>query len=168
MTYSQVSDMLLGGIPTPADASNYVQDAADEIDSKLAFRYQTPIVVDGTGDTRATQLLLKRISNYLATGRCILAKASPTENSQLHAYGWSLIQEAEASLNSLVTGDFVLPGATPIITDEVAVSGPILSNLDAASNVESFYGFVTTDPYTAPPLAGTLFPAGYSRLPYTG
>lgn len=153
-TYSEVGDLLLGDIPVPSDAGKWVQDATDEIDSKLGLRYVTPIIVDETvPGNRTTTLLLKRINNWLASGRLVCSKAASTSQQEVHAYGTSLIVQAIAALDQLVSGDIVLPGAAFVDTDDVGKSGPIISNVDSASLVESFYTFVTTpeilpDPFT--------------------
>jgi phage gp36-like protein len=154
-TYSEVSDLLLGEIPTPSDAGKWVQDATDEIDSKLGFRYVTPIVVDETvAANRVTILLLKRIANWLASGRLVCAKAAASSQQEVNAYGLSLLAQATEALNQLMSGDLILPGAQFVDTGDVGQSGPVINNLDATSLVESFYGFVTpsvfpvmADPY---------------------
>lgn len=143
-TYSEVGDLLLGDIPAPRDAEKWVQDATDEIDSKLGMRYVVPIVVDQTvSANKVTVLLLKRINNHLASGRLVCAKAASGSQQEVHQYGMSLIREAELALNQLASGDMTLPGATFQSVDDVGQSGPIISNLDAQSNVEAFYGMVT-------------------------
>lgn len=168
MAYSTVGDLLLGDMPAPPNAEQYVQDAADEIDSKLGLRYTTPIVVDDSPANRVTNLLLKRISTHLASGRLILAQAVSGENQYVHAYGQKLIKEATDALDQLSSGDLVLPGAEYLNTDDVVVSGPVINNLDAESNVESFYGFVQQDPLTYVPPGTVLWPAGTTRnSPYT-
>lgn len=167
-TYSEVQDLLLGELAQPENEKclKYVQDAADEIDSKLGFIYVTPIVIDPNGEFRASALLLKRISNWLASGRLILANAASREEQYLNAYGKSLIVDATAALNELTAGTTPLPGATPLNPADTQVTGPIINNLDAQSNVESFYAFAT-DPYPSqyypeayPP--GTIFPGSQS------
>lgn len=167
MTYSTVGDLLLGDMPAPSNASSYVQDASDEIDSKLGMRYQTPIVVDDSPANRMTNLLLKRINNWLASGRLILAQAITGEMQYMHSYGRQLVKDAEAALDQVVSGDIVLPGAEFLNVGDVGVSGPIISNLDAQSNVESFYSFVQQNPLTYVPPGQVIWPAGATRWPYT-
>ena len=155
VAYSASSDLLTGSIPTPAylDLDKVVQDAADEIDSKLGHIYTTPFDVSNTGPlSRPARLLLKRINNFLATGRLILQVASPEEDSRLHAYGWSLIQEANAALAAIAAGEISLTGAQvlPPVDGEVGppVSVPLISNLDPESNVEAFYDRVSNPNYS--------------------
>ena len=161
MTYSEVADLLLGDIPTPNDAEKYVNDASDEIDSKLGMRYVTPITVDETVPAyRSTPLLLKRINNLLASGRLILAKAASASQQEPNAYGLSMVNDALVALNQLTSGDITLPGASFLEENDVGQSGPIISNLDAQSNVESFYGMVTTpSTYQGQPYP-VIFPSG--------
>lgn len=170
-TYSEVEDLLLGELTPPENkiSLKYVQDAADEIDSKLGFIYVTPISVDPV-TYRATVLLLKRINNWLASGRLILANAASREEQYLNAYGKSLIVEATNALEALTTGTMPLPGATPINSGDSQATGPIINNLDAQSNVESFYNFAT-DPFPSryypdryPP--GVIFPGSQTGRVY--
>lgn len=160
-TYSETGDLLLGDLPSPRDAEKYVQDATDEINSKLGFRYVVPIVVDQSVPANLpTILLLKRINNHLASGRLVCAKAASGSQQEVHQYGLSLIREAELALNQLVSGEMTLPGATFQSSDDVGQSGPIISNIDAASNVEAFYGMVTTPGgYPGQPWP-VIYPAG--------
>lgn len=162
VAYSTPTDLMLGEIPTPTyiDTTKIVQDAADEIDSKIGYVYETPVNI-GTGSTvsRPAQLLLKRINNFLATGRLILQVASPEENRNLHAYGWSLIQEANAALNAIIAGEIVLEGATPNPDSQAGppVSVPLIDNLDPESSVEAFYDRIANPNYSY----------GYTGLYYT-
>lgn len=168
MGYSTIEDLLLGDIPLPPNAAKYVNDASDEIDSKLGLRYVTPIVVSDDVANRSTKLLLKRIANFLASGRLILALASPQEVQFQNAYARDLVNSATAALDAISSGDVPLPGATYLDTTDLGTSGPIINNLDAASNVESFYDFVTQDPLTYVPPGAVLWPAGTTRrTPYT-
>lgn len=167
MPYSEVGDMLLGDIPksSDADAQKYVNDAADEIDSKLGLRYQTPIVVDDSPAHRATELLLKRINNWLASGRYIMAKSASSSMTDINTYGLQLIKDATMALDAIVSGDVTLPGVTFLNEDDLGRSGPMISNLDAESNVESFYAWTQQDPLSYPWSSSRVFPAGSS---YTG
>ena len=152
--YSSKDDLLVGGIPTPAylNLDKLVQDASDEIDSKIGFRYETPINIGtGTPLERPAQLLLKRINNFLATGRLILQVASPEEDTQLHAYGWNLVKEATAALDAIASGQIDLEGA--VERDQTAdVAVPLIDNLDPESNVEAFYNRIGNPNYVYPPL----------------
>lgn len=150
-TYSEVADLLLGEMRQPDNTKldKYVQDAADEIDSKLGMIYVTPVVIADTTTHRATILLLKRINNWLASGRVVLAVAAPSEQQYLHAYGRSLVEQASEALNALASGNSPLPGATPLDPEDLMTTGPVVNNLDTQSNVESFYNFFS-DPCQSP------------------
>lgn len=148
--YSAAADLLLGKIPLPSyiDPNAVVQDAADEIDSKIGHVYSTPINVSETGPlVRPARLLLKRINNHLATGRLILQVASPEENKNLHAYGWQLVKEATAAIEAIVSGDVPLEGATLIETAGSPATVPMINNLDTESNVEAFYDRIVNPDY---------------------
>lgn len=147
MAYCTVADLLIGDIPTGGalDPAKYVNDAADEIDSNIGFRYNTPVI----SILRPVVLLLKRINAHLASGRMILAATISAEGEQLNAYGQSLVADAMLAIEAIASGEMALPGAT-INTDTVVpvdplepLAAPILiNNLDPASHVESFYSFV--------------------------
>lgn len=148
MAYSATTDLLTGDIPLPAylSAQKFVDDASDEIDSRLGFIYQTPIDVDApTTVTRPVILLLKRINNWLASGRLLLAAAASQEDSQLHAYAYSLVKDAQAGLDAIVSGEIILEGAASAVGDGVAtiVNAPLISNGDAESMVDAFYQRLT-------------------------
>jgi hypothetical protein len=154
MAYSQTTDLLLGEIPVPSyiNTQKVVDDAADEIDSKLGHIYTTPFNVTDPGPmSRPARLLLKRINNFLATGRLILAVASPEENQTLHAYGWSLIREATTALDAIINGDIPLEGAQVVTGTSLPVSTPLINNLDSESNVEAFYDRIANPNYFYPP-----------------
>ena len=149
--YSSPSDMILGGIPVGTgvndDREKYVQDAADEIDSIIGFRYKTPVTFP-VNTPRPVQLLLKRLNNWLASGRLILAKASPVENQALHAYGKSLVDDALATLQQIASGDILLENVELAPGNEPTQTGPMISNVDPESNVEAFYDRVINPDYS--------------------
>lgn len=158
-TYSGVEDLLVGKIPLPQtiDPAKYVQDATDEVDSYIGFLYQTPVDISNTSTViRPVRLLLKRLSNQLASGRLILAMASGAEMQKVHAYGRSLIRDALDVLTQISEGKVTLISVPPLNTLS-GTTAPMIANLDAESNVEAFYDRVlkATAPVAIPwPYAG--------------
>lgn len=150
VAYSVKEDLLLGDIPiSPVmNPDKVVQDASDEIDSKLGHLFETPFDLSEDSDlARPARLLIKRINNFLATGRLILAIASPEENQTVHAYGWQLIQEANAAIAAIASGDITLEGVEIIEQENAQVSTPLISNLDEESSVEAFYDRIANPNY---------------------
>lgn len=147
MAYCEAGDLLLGNIPTQSvDSEKYVNDACDEIDSKLGFMYATPIVVDEAPQNRPTRLMLKRLNVWLASGRLIMALDSGGQDDQLHQYALYLVSEATKTLEAILNGEIVLPGVDPASPDSTGiVTGPQQVNGDDYSLVEA-YGSVFGDP----------------------
>lgn len=160
MAYSAPTDLLTGKIPLPSyiDPQKVVDDAADEVDSKIGFLYETPLDTSESGPlTRPARLLIKRINNNLASGRLILMVTSSEENKNLHAYGWSLVNEALEALRCIAEGEIPLGDDVPKIEGSASpVTVPLISNLDAESNVEAFYDRIANPAYLYGPL-GTLY-----------
>lgn len=149
MPYSAVEDLLTGDIPTPAqlDPGKFVQDAADEIDSKIGFRYATPVNLAQL--KRPAQLLLKRLNNILASGRLLLAATASGEQNELHAYAASLITEAQIALQQIVDGQILLQDADLADPNaQVLVTTPLIGNKDSESNVEAFYDRIANPAYS--------------------
>lgn len=152
VVYSAEEDLLLGNIPLPsyASAEKFINDAADEIDSVLGFLYVTPIdMSDGGTVLKPARLLVKRISNWLATGRLVLAVAAGGEQRELHAYGADLVKQATILLEKLGAREIILEGADPVDNDIATFVGPQIYNKDPESNVEAFYDRVTDPRYNA-------------------
>lgn len=138
-SYCTAADLLLGNIPTPSDADTYVQDAADEIDSLLGMRYESPIVLSEDDPVqRPGALLLKRINVWLASGRLIMALDGAGEDDQVHQYAKYLMTEAKSALQNLSDGSIILPGGVPINPDSPVSTGPQASWGDDASPVEQY------------------------------
>ena len=157
MAYCEATDLLVGDMPLPKALrpQQYVDDAADEIDSMIGFIYATPvdIVSDGTPVKRPVRLLLKRLNVLLASGRLITAMSSNSQRSDLHPYGASLIREATDVLKQIAAGDLLLPGVPPADPEASDTStGPLIANIDAESNVESFYNRIANPGYSFGPL----------------
>lgn len=142
MTYSEVSDLLTGQIPLPGtiDASKFVLDATDEVDSFVGFIYETPIDVSDTSPViRPVRLLLKRLANQIASGRLIMAAAAGSEQNRTHAYGRQLVAEAMKVLKDIQDGEIILVGAPLVTGTEAPSTAPMIANEDAESNVSAFY-----------------------------
>lgn len=150
--YCATTDLLYGNIPLPTGitAQKFVDDAAEEIDSYIGMTYLTPVDINASELARPVKLLLKRINSHLATGRLILAVTANGEDDRLHAYGASLVTESLATLQAISDGEVTLIGAAPANADDVAVTGPMIANVDAESNVEAFYGRIANPWYAYP------------------
>jgi hypothetical protein len=100
--YCDTDDLLVGDVllGPNQNLSVWVDSAAEEMDSKLGFRYQVPIAPKPPATILAKHelLLLKDINKKLASGRFLLAQAQGSEEGQEHAYGRALVNDA---LNSL-------------------------------------------------------------------
>jgi phage gp36-like protein len=155
LAYCTVEDLLIGDIPTSTelDPQKYVNDAADEIDSKIGFRYATPISVVAP-TPRPVVLLLKRLNSHLASGRLIMAATILQEDTALNAYGKALVDEAMQTIDAIGLGKVVIAGietADPAIAP-VYKSRVLIANVDATSQVEDFYSKVLnpTQPFVRP------------------
>lgn len=140
--YSKVEDLLTGDIRLPGylDVPGAVQDATDEIDSKIGALYDTPIDISDTSPvSRPARLMLKRVANFLASGRLLLEVAASAEQTELHAYAKSLVDEANLAISQIATGELPLPGAEMVPNAQRRGSTPLIANVDATSNVEAFY-----------------------------
>lgn len=138
VAYCTTDDLVLGNIPIPPNAQRYVDQAAQEIDSIIGFKYETPVVVDNSSEGRPVTLLLSRINYTLASGRLILALAAPAQDDQIQQYGKYLVDEALKALKMIVDGEILLPGAPEVGGGTVGPTGPIAYFEDDASAVESF------------------------------
>lgn len=166
--YCDVVDLLLGDISTSAllDPQKYVNDASDEIDSKIGFVYITPVSINAP-TPRPVVLLLKRICSHLASGRLIMAATLSVEGDKLHAYGESLVTGAQMAITEIVKGNIVLSGVTNNIlgpgTDAVKLG--IISNKDAESAVDAYYDRIANPRYVFPGTYGGPYSGPYSS-PY--
>lgn len=141
MAYSEAEDLLLGDLMVGGEVEKlrFVQDAADEIDARIGARYQTPLVL--TSLANHSKALIKKIANHLATGRLIMAVATPTEDNGVQSYAMYLVSEAQRDLTAIANGMLDLVGATPQDPFASVGNGPFVANVDADSGVETFYRF---------------------------
>jgi hypothetical protein len=146
VAYCSAADLLIGNIPVPrgVSAEQYVQAAADEIDAALGQMFETPILIDPSNiSLRPSTLVLKQINAKLASGRLIMAADAGGQDTQLHAYGLSLVREAQASLTELRSSSDSLPGAVVIVAENADDSAglPRILNYDQTSQVDFFYEY---------------------------
>lgn len=141
--YSEEGDLLIGDLPLGSayPPAKFIESASDEIDSYLGRMFEVPIDVTGNEVVRLT---LKRINNWLASGRLIMSVATAGQDNELHAYGWSLVKQAMDEINLIMSEDLTLPGLQIIETASIEEgSGPMISNKDDVSRVDEFYGDFT-------------------------
>lgn len=162
--YCTKDDLLTGDIPLAGkygDGSSFVQMAADEIDAELGHIYVTPIVIEDATEpeNRPSVLTLKKINQLLASGRIILDMAAGGEDTDLHAYGRRMIDEALLLLGKICDSKMILRGAEMINSSDVDVENTAVSvtQADSVSLVESFY-----DRYKSFPVPGyPVMPQAY-------
>lgn len=162
MPYAATTDMLIGDLPTSAalEPSQFLNDAADEIDSKIGFLYEVPI--DTTTAPKPVSLLLKRINAHLATARFILAATVLVEDTRLNAYGQQLLAESEAALDSIATGAVILDGVIQSgLQSAYSTKAPLIANGDSESAVDAFYNRIASPSYVYP--YGTSVNEGFVR-----
>ena len=149
MAYSETTDMLIDSAlfsGTSWDPQKFVDDAADEIDSHVGGIYDTPL--DTTSMDRASSLLIKRISNHLATGRYLIAATGLNEHGQVDAYGLSLVKSSLEALAALADGSVPLRGLSPSDDDAVVPRGaPAVRQQDPESATAAFYDRITNPSY---------------------
>lgn len=130
----------MGNIPLPTTgaAERAVNQAADEIDAAIGFKYKTPVLATGANQ-RAVAMLMQNINIWLATGRLIQELTAAREEQQIHAYALGLVNEAMATIKMIVTGEIILEGVPPVSNTETPQNAPFILNVDDESNVEAFY-----------------------------
>ena len=106
-TYSEVRDLLTGDltIGSTVNRDKFVQDATDEINSRVGFVYELPL---NPAPATHIALTLKRCANLIASGRLILALGAGGEDLSLHAYGESLLREGQSILHAIESGQIDL------------------------------------------------------------
>lgn len=138
MGYSEVGDLLLGDLVISSDVSpqKFVNDAADEMDSKIGWIYETPLILENL--LRHEGLLIKGVNNRLASGRLILTLDIAGEGTALHAYGLRLVTEANGDLLLIANGQVDLSAPKIPVPGQNKNNTPSISSRDAASAVDAF------------------------------
>lgn len=141
--YCKVTDLLVGDLELSArvDPQAFVDNASDEINSKLGYLYVVPIDTNAVPNFIA--LRLKSINAKIATGRLIMAITSGGEDDTVNAYGLALYKEGTMDLACIVSGREELTGATAAATDtSTDGNAPSILVADAQSGVDAFYDYV--------------------------
>lgn len=140
--YCKPEDLLLGDLGGVEDMSQrYIDLAANEMDSMIGYVYILPLPF--TGLPVHQQLILTNIALKLASGRLILAQAVGSEDSAVHAYGKSLIDEAMRDLWAIRNQTIDL--TAPKVEGGASVGGdaPVILEGDLYSGVDSFYDWMS-------------------------
>lgn len=140
--YCTPSDIKLGELQLPrhVDVEQWIQDAANEMNSYIGQLYKLPLVLDPQRpDHLADILLLQKINADLTTGKIILLAFAGKSGEQLHAYGKMLVDSAKAEMTRISKGVTVLEAAERLETDDPQPNGPLISNMDDRSFVGDFY-----------------------------
>lgn len=142
--YCEVPDLLIGDIKISSRLNqyDYINSAADEMNAKIGQVYQLPL--DLTDAAPFVAPLLKKINQFLATGRLIMALGQGEEWMTTHAYARELLKEGKAELENIFCGSTPLTGC-PRLAGSFRSNAPTVSNIDTASAVETFNAFVNGD-----------------------
>lgn len=146
--YAATGDISFGdmGVPPYVDLLKVIETAANDVDAVIGTRYKLPLDLDiGNQEHKSAINMLNKITRYFVLGRVVMDQAIGHEETQLHAYALYHIRWAEQALKAIANGDVEIPGQQLLVPDDSKrVTGPIVSNRDAASLVDSFYDI---DPY---------------------
>lgn len=141
-TYCAESDITLGDMQPPRTVSiqQWIQNSADHMNSYIGQMYVLPLELDPLRpDHMADILLLRRINVWLTTGQIFMQSNAGSEDSNFHVYGKWMYDEAQKELARITAGRTVLESAEPLNPVDNQPNGPIITNRDAVSFVDSFY-----------------------------
>lgn len=148
-TYSTADELLIGDLTvSPAVKQKHVDAATREVDERLGFNYQTPFTQSSV--SRPAWFLIKRIANYIASGRLLLETDQSGEDNGVHAYGLYLLQEVDTILEPILNGEINLSPPSDDLPDPTTPHGARVSNVDPYSQVEAFYGWAARPPVYFP------------------
>jgi hypothetical protein len=132
----------------------FVDSAAEEMDSKLGYIYKLPLVPPNPDNLDPAPalldyevLILKHINNKLASGRLILAQDMAGEENSLHAYGLRLVTEATNELMALANGEVDLTAEKRYTIQREGDKVPSIINEDPESLLLGFTENVMQDHY---------------------
>lgn len=142
VTYADEVDLLLGEVRLSAAISklDYLEKTASEIDIRIGRLYVTPIDLFNPELTEHSKLTLRHINAHLATGRIIMAQAIFTQDKSLHAYGKYMVDDALRMLSAIANDPDGLEGAVLMMVAAAEDLGPSITQQDATSPLDDFYG----------------------------
>jgi hypothetical protein len=171
--YSAKEDLLVGTDINwnDADKQVFLVDAANEIDSRLGFMYGTPLrftKLDESGvtvplpdnETSPSKLLIQQVSNRLASGHLLMARAAASEDVVLNSYAVRLLRDAEMSICQILAGKPPLDADISDPDDGSNGRVPIVTNADSESYVSAYMHFnqhpdaIDAEPYPPKPYRG--------------
>lgn len=135
--YCELIDLELGDVSVPPSINlyDYINGAADEINSELGQIYTLPL--DLSLAPAWVALKLKKINAKWAAGRFVAGRALPTENGSLNAFATWLLKDATSELGLIMSGTVNLPGL-PRVQGSFRASAPRQAFRDASSAVDAF------------------------------
>ncbi len=135
MSYCETTDLIVGDIGgLDGLKASFITAAENEMDSMLGFVYELPL----SGVSTHVTLLLKTICLKLASGRLLMAQAAGSEDTVVHAYGKSLVEEALRDLYAIRNGQIDL-GAPKVTSMQATGNAPAIHQGDDTSGVDTFY-----------------------------
>lgn len=149
-----------------------VQQACEEIDSRIGRLYRTPIdVSESSSVDRSVKLLIKSVAIHLASGRLVMRLTDVGQDSVPNAYGKYLITQAYDVLNEILSGDIVLVGVPAPDVDpgeRPAIASPqmLAANAVEPVSLDGFQDYMKFDPFrwAVPPWATAPYgPAYYTQ-----
>ena len=142
--YVAGADVSFGDMELPAwtDLDEVIRIAGDDMDAVLGTRYRLPLDLDPNVQSHLSIIkMLAKINRYLTIGRVVIDSAIGGEDTQLQSYGIYHIRAAEQALKSLGNGDVLIPDQVSVLPDDSdRVTGPMVTNRDKGSFLDSFYG----------------------------
>lgn len=143
MSYCETADLIVGDIAgMDALKEQFISTASNEMDSMIGFVYELPL----SGVSAHVTLLLKTICLKLASGRLLMAQAAGSEDTVVHAYGKSLVDEALRDLYAIRNMQIDL-GATKVASMQSAGNAPMIHQGDDTSGVDTFYDIMGSSRY---------------------
>jgi phage gp36-like protein len=153
-TYCEAHELLTGDIGGLEDLKQtFLVMATEEMDGMIGFVYVLPL----QGVSVHAALILKSICRKLASGWLLMSQSAGSEDTSVHAYGKSLVDEAYRDLWAIRNGQIDL--GVPKITTASAGDAPSIIQGDLTSAVDAYYAWQNL-PVDYPALLGPIWRPG--------